>query len=70
MPLGPGKYDDVCTLVSEKVGITQHGGGVVVIILGGNKGNGFACQADLRTIKLLPDLLESAAKQIRESSSF
>jgi hypothetical protein len=70
MPLGGGKYDDVCTIVSERVGITQHGGGVVVIVLGGNKGNGFSCQADLRTTMLLPDLLENIAKQIRESSSF
>jgi hypothetical protein len=66
MALGPGKYDDVCTMVTEKVGIGEQGGGVIVIVLGGNKGNGFACQADLRTTLLLPDLLEDMARQIRK----
>jgi hypothetical protein len=70
MPLGPGKYDDVCTMVSERVGITDRGGGVVLIVLNGNKGNGFACQADLRTTLLLPDMLEDIARQIRESTAF
>jgi hypothetical protein len=68
MPLGPGKYDDVCTAVREQVGIGNEGGGVIVIVMGGNKGNGFACQADLRTTLLLPDLLEDMARQIREST--
>jgi hypothetical protein len=65
MTLGPGKYDDLCTYVSEQVGIGEHGGGVIVIVLGGNKGNGFSCQADLRTTMLLPDMLEEMARQIR-----
>jgi hypothetical protein len=65
MALGPGKYDDLCTYVREQVGITVKGGGVMLIVLGGNKGNGFACQADLRTTLLLPDMLEDIAKQIR-----
>jgi hypothetical protein len=69
MPLGPGKYDDLATLVRERAGITEDGG-VIVIVLGGNRGNGFACQADLRTTLLLPDLLEDMARQIRESGSF
>ena len=65
MALGPGKYDDVCTMVAEQVGIGEQGGGVIVIVLGGNKGNGFSCQADLRTTLLLPDMLEEIARQIR-----
>jgi hypothetical protein len=73
MPLGPGKYDDVCTRVREAVGLLDNKGevsrpgGVVVIVLGGNNGNGFSCQADLRTTLLLPDMLEEIARQIRES---
>lgn len=67
MTLGPGKYDDVCTMVAEKVGIGERGGGVAVIIFGGNKGNGFSVQADLRTTLLMPDILEEMAKQIRAS---
>jgi hypothetical protein len=65
MALGPGKYDDVCTMVTEQVGIGEQGGGVIVIVLGGNKGSGFSCQADLRTTLLLPDMLEEIARQIR-----
>ena len=70
MPIGPGKYDDVCSYVVEQVGIGAQGGGVIVIVFGGNKGNGFSCQADLRTTVLLPDMLENIAKQIRESGPF
>jgi hypothetical protein len=65
MALGPGKYDDICTYVVEQVGISERGGGAIVIVLGGNRGNGFACQADLRTTLLLPDMLEDIARQIR-----
>jgi hypothetical protein len=67
MAIGPGKYDDVCSMVVEQVGITEMGGGVIVIVVGGNKGNGFSCQADLRTTLLLPEMLEMVATQIRES---
>jgi hypothetical protein len=63
---GPGKYDDICTLVRERVGITDAtGGGVIVIVLGGNKGNGFACQADAMTTLALPALLEHVVHQMR-----
>ena len=66
MSLGPGKYDDLCTLARRRAGIEDHQpGGVIVIVLGGNKGNGFSCQADLETTSLLPDMLESIARQIR-----
>jgi hypothetical protein len=60
MPLGPGKYDDFCTYVREHVG-----GSVVLIVMGGTRGNGFACQTDLETLHGLPELLESVAAQIR-----
>ena len=30
MPLGPGKYDDLCTLVVERAGIGAAGGGAIV----------------------------------------
>jgi hypothetical protein len=60
MTLGPGKYDDLCSYVRKQVGITDDGGGgVMLIVLGGNRGNGFACQADIRTTLSLPDLLEN-----------
>lgn len=66
MALGPGKYDDLCSYVSEQTGIAFTGGGVIVIVIGGNRGNGFACQADLATTMAVPDLLESVAQQIRD----
>jgi hypothetical protein len=66
MALGPGEYDDLCTYVREQVGISDQGGGVILIVLGGKRGNGFACQADLATTLALPDLLENIAAQIRQ----
>lgn len=67
MALGPGKYDDLCSYVAEQTGITvsANGGGAIVIVVGGSRGNGFSCQADLRTTLLLPELLENIAGQIR-----
>jgi hypothetical protein len=68
MALGPGKYDDVCSMVRKQVGMTDDSpGGVLVIVMGGNKGSGFACQSDFPTMVLLPDMLEEVARQIRES---
>jgi len=61
MPIGPGKYDDLCTSVREKTG-----GSVLLIVVGGERGPGFSCQADLETMKMLPDMLEHVAKQIRQ----
>jgi hypothetical protein len=64
VPFGPGKYDDVCTMVREQVGVDR--GGVLVIVIGGNQGTGFSCQADLETTLALPNLLEAVARQMRE----
>jgi hypothetical protein len=64
MAFGPGKYDDLCTLVRERA--KAHG--AIVIVIGGEHGYGFSCQADLRTTLKLPEMLEDIAKQIRESS--
>ena len=65
MALGPGKYDDLCSYVATQVGITETGGGVILIVTGGNKGPGFSVQADLATTLALPDILEITAKMIR-----
>lgn len=66
MPLGPGRYDDLCTYVREKTGIEEgQRGGVVLIVLGGDQGGGFSCQADAETTLALPELLEMVAKSIR-----
>jgi hypothetical protein len=59
-------------MVREKVGLGGAGtlpksGGVIVIVVGGNKGHGFSCQADLETTLALPEILENMVRQIRES---
>jgi hypothetical protein len=65
MTIGPGKYDDVCTLARQAAGCDETGGAVVLIVIGGRHGNGFSMQSDLDTLNMLPDLLEQMAKQIR-----
>jgi hypothetical protein len=66
MAMGPGKYDDVCARARLDAGLGEHDvGGVVLIVLGGKRGNGFSCQADLATTTMLPDMLETMARQIR-----
>jgi hypothetical protein len=60
--IGPGKYDDLCTLVREKA----KAAGVLLIVLEGDKGSGFSCQTDLERTLLLPDLLEYVADKIRK----
>jgi hypothetical protein len=67
MAIGPGKYDDLCTLVRERVGIGDDtGGGVFVIVVGGNRGDGFSCQCDLQTMTTLPDVLQHIVDQMRD----
>jgi len=66
MAIGPGKYDDLCSYVRDQAGVTDKvGGGVMVIVIGGHRGNGFSCQADLETTLTLADLLEEVAGLIR-----
>ena len=64
MTFGPGKYDHLTTLVRKRAGVTE-GGGVVLIVVGGDKGPGFSVQADFETSLMLPDILEMVAKQMR-----
>jgi hypothetical protein len=64
MPFGPGKYDDLCSYVREQVG-----GAVVLIVLGGDRGPGVSVQGDDRGMVMLPDLLETVARQIRQDNA-
>lgn len=62
MPIGPGKYDDLCTFVREKA----NAAAAVVVIVGGNKGAGFSVQCySPMAVLALAELLEAAAKQMR-----
>lgn len=61
MPIGPGKYDPVCTLVREMTSAK----GAIVIVFDGQHGDGFSCQADVETTLRLPEVLEHMARQMR-----
>jgi hypothetical protein len=61
--LGPGKYDSECTQVM----VAQHADAVILIVIGGNKGSGFACQATPEITVALPKLLRNVADEIERS---
>jgi hypothetical protein len=63
MPLGPGKYDDLATLVRKQAAAD----GVIVIVLGGPAGPGFSVQGDAETTRKLPTLLRVVAHEIEQS---
>ena len=60
MAIGPGKYDEEATMVMERV----KAQGVILIVVGGNKGEGFACQATLPTMLGIPEMLRNMADEI------
>lgn len=60
MAVGPGRYDDEATTVMK----ATEASGVILIVIGGNKGEGFACQATLEVTLSLPKMLRSIADQI------
>lgn len=65
MPQGPGKYDELATLVLERA----EAAGVVVIIVGGTKGAGFSVQVtDPRLLGGLSSVLRQVADEIDRSS--
>lgn len=63
MPLGPGKYDDLCTHVREGA----KAAAAIVIVVGGDKGHGFSVQANETAALALPALLEQVARELRRS---
>lgn len=60
MALGPGKYDHLCTIVRQGT----NAEGVIVIVIGGDKGDGFSVQAALGVTQALPELLRRLADNI------
>lgn len=64
MPFGPGKYDALCTHARVKA----QADAVIVVVLGGNRGNGFSVQTagpqGLTAMLDLPRLLRSIADEI------
>ena len=66
MPAGPGKYDDLATIVREQAAAE----GVIVIVVNGAAGNGFSVQARTPDIAaLLPRLLRLVADEIERSAA-
>jgi len=63
MPVGPGKYDDLCTYARE----TAKAEGVAMIVLKGINGSGFAVQGSLQMTMDLPRLLRTMADDIESS---
>lgn len=60
MAMGPGKYDDEVTKVMK----STEAQGVVLIVIGGNKGEGFSMQATLDITLALPSILKTIAEQL------
>lgn len=63
--IGPGKYDDLCTYVREQAKAEA----AIVIILNGEKGNGFSCQIDAKHRELpvllnVPEILRQTLAQM------
>jgi hypothetical protein len=60
MALGPGKYDDVCTAARERASAI----GALVVIFGGEKGDGFSMQATPAITLALPAILRLLADDV------
>jgi hypothetical protein len=58
--IGPGKYDAETTMVQQ----ATNAAGVVLIIIDGNKGQGFSVQATLAVTMALPAILRAVADQL------
>lgn len=60
MAIGPGRYDDEATWVRERA----KASGVILIVIGGDRGEGFAAQATPEVTLRLPAMLRTIADQI------
>lgn len=60
MAIGPGKYDSFAIRVREET----KARGVMLIVFGGEHGNGFSSQLPLEEMLLVPTILRSVADQI------
>jgi hypothetical protein len=66
MATGPSKYNDECTAARE----STNAEAVVLLVLNGDRGTGFAVQAHGEHFSAaLPDLLEHMAREIRRGAA-
>ena len=64
MKSDPGKYDAECTMARLATGAQ----GVLLMVLHGTKGSGFAVQVPPEYVDEIPDMLENLAAHIRASA--
>lgn len=64
MALGAGKYDAECARIREA---EPRASAVMVIIVDGSKGDGFACHATLEVARALPSILRAVADDIERN---
>jgi hypothetical protein len=62
--IGPGKYDLECEHV-RKVTAVQ---GVLVLVLGGNRGSGFSAQVPAIAVAMIPGFLREMATLIEQDA--
>jgi len=65
MALGPGKYDDICTYTQQQ----SKAAGVVLIIIGGDKGSGYSVRCAPALALKLPDVLRQVADKIQKDNA-
>jgi len=63
MPLGPGKYDQLCTIARE----AAKAEGAMLIVIHGQFGNGFSVQASAEATVALPSILRQVADSIERA---
>ena len=63
MPIGPGKYDDLATIVRGQAAAE----GVAVLVFNGAAGSGFSIQADPLIVATIPRVLRFMADEIEQS---
>jgi hypothetical protein len=65
MSVGPGKYDDLATIVREQAAAD----GVIVIVINGAAGSGFSVQANPMVLAALPRLLRYMADALEKGET-
>lgn len=63
--IGPGKYNDICTYARTAAKAES----AVLLIIGGEAGNGLSVQGSLELHMMLPGILENLAEHIRDEAA-
>lgn len=64
MPLGPGKFDDLCTYALQKA---QAESAALIIFGGKERGSGFSVQGTAEALITLPQTLRAMATEVERS---